>query len=385
MKILKKKKRSFSTGFVLRSSYYYFFFQILDQQNLLSNQNKQVIAIIQDNKLILKTIDISPTLMQQSTTTNTSQTTVPKLIQIQPTNTQNSQIILNSNNNNIIQISPSSTPNTIQLLPKNDQQTTFNLDNNQFNNNNNNMNLQQQIQNQNSNFNQMHKLAAVAAAEAAASSSTPSATSPTLTSTSIATTNSIMNTTTNVTSTSNNTNNSSYTTLELTQISHMNDLILSAHKDTWPYLKDKCKKFKTQYNIKRNPVVEQLFNRGLLQLLKDTKFLDYFNSLIENTVLFAKIVPYFMEMHETDRITLLKSSVFEIICIRHSQLFDLINNKFILPLYETHLNKEFLIQKLPECKTFIELLFDFINEFSLIDLNDSEIAVFCSFLLFNTG
>jgi hypothetical protein len=217
----------------------------------------------------------------------------------------------------------------------------------------------------------MHKLAVVAAAAVAASSST--ATSNTT------------NVPTNTIIINNNESSSSYTLPELSQINQTNELILGAHKDTWPYLKDKSKKLKTQFNIKKNSSLEQFFNKGLLQLLKETKFLEYFNSLIENTVLFAKIVPYFMEMHETDRITLLKSSVFEIICIRHSQLFDLINNKFILPLYEANLSKEFLIQKLPECKTFIELLFDFINEFSQLDLSDLEIAVFCSFLLFNTG
>ena len=311
-----------------------------------------MIAIIQDNKLILKAIDFSNTaLVQQGNNNNSIQTNNnigSKIIQIQPTNNtsnnnNNNQVIINSNN--IIQIASTATTNTIptvnsnnnnnnnnnniiQLLPKNEllnhQNSTFTLDSNQFNN----INVHQI---QNSNFNQMHKLAVVAAAAAAASSSSI----PTTTLTATNTSNSILTTNSSV----NDNTNSSYTLPELSQINSTNELILGAHKDTWPYLKEKCKKLKSQYYLKKNASLEQLFNKGLLQLLKDTKFLEFFNSLIENTVLFAKIVPYFMEMHETDRITLLKSSVFEIICIRHSQLFDLANNKLILQLFEAYLSK----------------------------------------------
>ena len=341
---------------------------------MTNNKQQQVIAIIQDNKLILKTIDISSAALLQplggSSASTSSQTASsgPKIIQIQTLNNSMNQNLNNNNNslnnqqliinssNNILQItSPSNNSNIIQLVPKNE------LTNN---------------------FNQMHKLAVVAAAAAAASSSsTPAASCNTTPSTSIVAPNlSLINEIASSTSSS-----SSYTLPELSQINHTNELILGAHKDTWLYLKEKSKKLKSQFNMKKNLSLEQLFHRGLLQMLKETKFLESFNSLIENTVLFAKIVPYFMEMHESDRIALLKSSVFEIICIRHSQLFDLVNNKFILPMYEANLSKDFLIQKLPECKTFIELLFDFMNEFSQLDLSDLEIAVFCSFLLFNTG
>jgi len=109
--------------------------------------------------------------------------------------------------------------------------------------------------------------------------------------------------------------------------------------------------------------------------------LEFFNSLIENTVLFAKIVPYFMEMHEADRITLLKSCVFEIICIRHAALVK--HARFYVPVFECYVTRETLGERLPECKTFIDLLFDFCADFSVVELTDAEIAIFCAYLLFN--
>jgi hypothetical protein len=188
-----------------------------------------------------------------------------------------------------------------------------------------------------------------------------------------------------------------YQILDATQIQQINESILQAHKETWPYLKEKCKKLKQLYNqqthvqsqhIKQRQMqmqLEQYFSNGLMGFFGETKFLEFFNQLIENTVLFAKIVPYFMDMHESDRIAMLKSCVFEIICVRHMLLFDQ-NCKLFLPLYELYITKEYLVQKFPDYVAFIGSLFDFHNIFfELFDLNDMEIAIFCSFLLFNTG
>jgi hypothetical protein len=188
-----------------------------------------------------------------------------------------------------------------------------------------------------------------------------------------------------------------YQILDANQIQQINESILQAHKETWPYLKEKCKKLKQLYNqqtiaqpqhVRQRQMhihFEQYFANGLIGFFSETKFLEFFNQLIENTVLFAKIVPYFMDMHESDRIAMLKSCVFEIICVRHMSLFDQ-NSKIFLPLYELYISKEYLIQKFPDYVAFIGSLFDFNTIFfELFDLNDMEIAIFCSFLLFNTG
>lgn len=61
--------------------------------------------------------------------------------------------------------------------------------------------------------------------------------------------------------------------------------------------------------------------RGLVHVLAHTRLLEHINLLIEQTVLFAKNVPYFMNIHEPDRIALLKSCVFDVICVRHAVFF----------------------------------------------------------------
>jgi hypothetical protein len=269
-----------------------------------NNIGKQVIAIIQDNKLIFKAIDL-PT-----SSTDTPSTSPSKLIQINP------NII--TNGNTLIEVQPK-TEQTQPTTPQQQQQHQQQQHEQQ----------QQQIEEDKT--------------------------------------------------------NGTYTVLELAQLNQINEAILQAHNETWLFTKDKCKKFKNVFALRPNVILESLFSKGLMGVLRETKFLDFFNSLIESTVLFAKNVPYFMEMHEQDRITLLKSCVFEIIVIRHSNFYDKQTLKFILPHYESFLSKDFLILKLPDCKLLIEILFDFYNEFCMFDLNDSELAIFSSFLLFNAG
>jgi hypothetical protein len=174
------------------------------------------------------------------------------------------------------------------------------------------------------------------------------------------------------------------------------------------------------------------FGMGLQSMLVESKFLEHMNTLIESTVLFAKNVPFFMNVHETDRITLLKSCVFEIICVMHAQFYvdaandsDKLNNlgknssshgtsehsssitqalatladcalatsasttvyteKFIVPLCDLIASKEWLCDVFPMLKDFIFFLFDFFHHFSLMQLNEVEIAIFCSYLLFSSS
>lgn len=165
--------------------------------------------------------------------------------------------------------------------------------------------------------------------------------------------------------------------------------------------------FTDENSIKFNGHLEHFISSGLINVLKNSKFLDHANILIENTVLFAKNVPFFMTINESDRITLLKSSVFEIICLRHSIFYkyssslsnlakladcalahdgdesSLIESKFYLPFLNCWTNCDWLSDKLVDAKKFLNLLFEFYFYLNSISLSEFELAVFCAFLLFD--
>ncbi len=65
--------------------------------------------------------------------------------------------------------------------------------------------------------------------------------------------------------------------------------------------------------------------------------------LIEKSVLFAKNVPYFMNINETDRITLLKSCVFEIILVKHTACYS---NIYFEDLNKNNTGKQYNLKKL---------------------------------------
>lgn len=188
-------------------------------------------------------------------------------------------------------------------------------------------------------------------------------------------------------------------------------------------------------------MLRAILQRGLVTLLTHTRLLEHINMLIEQTVLFAKNVPYFMNIHEPDRIALLKTCVFDVICVRHSIFFrpgtttksihsslndhhnhqsskvhndDLatlaacavaassncgqqqqqqqqqqmpvpLQPRIFIPLWNTWLNQDMLIQSLPQLAQFITMLFDFYAFLSSIQPSEYELSIFASYLLFNTG
>lgn len=187
-------------------------------------------------------------------------------------------------------------------------------------------------------------------------------------------------------------------------------------------------------------MLKALLQRGLITLLNQSRLLEHINTLIEQAVLFAKNVPYFMNIHESDRISLLKSCVFDVICVRHSIFYrankpetdtvDLAtlaacavaasnsngvssgggsgdgvsgvsysisnssNNtnttnhsqgRFFIPYWDVWLTQESINELLPELGQFVNMLFDFYFYFNSMVLNEFEIAIFSSFLLFNFG
>ncbi|CAF0832034.1 unnamed protein product [Brachionus calyciflorus] len=192
--------------------------------------------------------------------------------------------------------------------------------------------------------------------------------------------------------------------------------VSQAYKDTKHIYSNNIESFNfLQDNFINNNLDEILtnqFNEGLVSFLKKSKFLDQINLFIENTVLFAKNVPLFMNINETDRISLLKSSVFSVICIRHLIFYKYSNNmsslatladcalaynfnnfhhdinladaKFYLPFLNCWLTCDWICEKFTEIKKFIHLLFEFYFYFNSFGLNETELAIFCSFILFDS-
>jgi hypothetical protein len=130
------------------------------------------------------------------------------------------------------------------------------------------------------------------------------------------------------TTTTTTTTGQTFASMDATQAKNVREAVLLAFKDTGS--SSPCSNINGMINIscssiESNSYLTGLFAKGFLSLLCESRLLEHVNMLIEHAVLFAKNVPYFMNIHEADRINLLKSSVFEIICVRHSSCF-LINN-----------------------------------------------------------
>lgn len=235
--------------------------------------------------------------------------------------------------------------------------------------------------------------------------------------------------------------------LDRSQVKSLVEMIVQAHKDTDSlYAPYTCYQLASSFRQfdERNAVmvmfVKSVLQRGLVALLNETKLLDHINTLIENAVLFAKNVPYFMNIHETDRIALLKTCVFEIICVRHSVFYknseqttttstneskksssasidlatlaacavaasesgkssstskgavnehvdkvSLTHGKLFIPYWDVWLTSAQLAERLPQLKHFIELMFDFYYFLNSMNMGDYELALFCAYLLFNSG
>ncbi len=213
-----------------------------------------------------------------------------------------------------------------------------------------------------------------------------------------------------------------YSMLDSEQLKNITKAIEQAHSETNAEAKIEINlNDMLNLNFNNDSKMQKCIQLGLLNILNETKFLDHFNILIENAVLFAKNVPYFMNIHETDRITLLKSCIFEIICVRYafcyhnaasklnedesrtdlatlaacavaasSSINSLLgsskqNDMFMIPVCNTWIKCEWLCEHLPQLKNFFLILFDFYRFFTTLNLNESEVAIFCSYLLFNTG
>ena len=56
-----------------------------------------------------------------------------------------------------------------------------------------------------------------------------------------------------------------------------------------------------------------------------------------------------------------------------------------LPGYETWTNCDWLSEKMPRMKQFIKLLVQFYRHFATMELESSQVALFCAYLLYDTG
>nr|ASL70501.1 nuclear receptor [Brachionus rotundiformis] len=198
--------------------------------------------------------------------------------------------------------------------------------------------------------------------------------------------------------------------LENKQIENLLETVVQAFKDTQQvFTNNLVINFEEDNSIKYHHYLCNLISTGLVNVLKTSKFLDHANVLIENTVIFAKNIPFFMTINESDRITLLKGSVFEIICIRHSMFYkyssslsslttladcalahdgnesNLLESKFYLTFFNCWLSCDWLSEKLSDAKKFLNLLFEFYFYLNSISLSEFELAIFCAYLLFDSG
>lgn len=188
------------------------------------------------------------------------------------------------------------------------------------------------------------------------------------------------------------------------------ETVVQTYRDTQAIFSDNFSiDFGDKNSIKYHDQLTHLISHGLINVLKSSNFLDHVNLLIENTVLFAKNVPFFMTINEADRIVLLKSSVFEIICLRHSIFYkyscslsslatladcalahdgndsSLVESKFFLPFLNCWITCDWLGEKLDDAKKFLNLLFEFYFYLNSISLSELELSIFCAYLLFDPG
>lgn len=347
---------------------------------IVPHQQPQIIAILQDNRLILKAIDMGTV----STVTPTQQ-----LISIQP-NLLDNQIQLVSATPLALPAAPNFVVSSFDNNLNNHHSTgtiilTPHQDVNSFN---------QQVSTNQDTQNYVHS-------------------------------SDVNHSTNNDTSIVqlNESHSSGVTLLDKNQLRNIKEAVWQAYQDTkssTSCLINNCvnenSQVRTFQHIDSSNFLTSLFDKGLLGLLNESGLLEHLNTLVEGAVLFAKNVPYFMNIHEADRINLLKSSVFEIICVQHSKLFqfsdstcmssssssslatlaacalgndgsrdDDTSEKLLVPVFNVWTTRQWLSDKLPQMGRFLKLLFEFYCFLSRMKLSDTELAYFCSYLLLNAG
>jgi hypothetical protein len=327
-------------------------------QNIISNQTssnnaQQIIAILQhDNKLILKAID----LLSAAAATSDS---------------NNNNINCNNNNNNAL-----NSNEHVNIINQQKQANLMSVLNN---------NSLVLLQNDNDSNSQVNQVLLLNGANPNIAS-----TSQSITTKNIVNNNDETGKTNSLTAQTNFKVPKLSSLLEKSQLSSLINVITQAYYET---RNDDL--YSNSLNEKNFELINY-FDKGLQAILTETKFLDQMNALIENTVLFAKNIPYFMNVNETDRILLLKESVFEIICVRHACYFitsstdnknrnECDNYTFMLPIFNVLIKYEWICNKMPQLANFIKVLFEFYAYFNLIQLNQTELALFCSFLIFNSS
>lgn len=70
---------------------------------------------------------------------------------------------------------------------------------------------------------------------------------------------------------------------------------------------------------------------------------------------------------------------------KHSRQGNDMPTRLFIPFWNTWLTRDTLIESLPPLAQFLDLLFDFYAYLNTIRPSEFELAIFSSFLLFNSG
>nr|UUJ74944.1 E75A [Lepeophtheirus salmonis] len=158
--------------------------------------------------------------------------------------------------------------------------------------------------------------------------------------------------------------------------------IVRAHYDNCDYTKNKMEPFLAK--AKENPVYVPC--TGMTCPMKgrpEDSFLDQFSERfmdhVRQVCTFAKRIPGFECLHNDDKVTLLKSCVFEVLLVRLSGLFD---NLSLVCLNGDIIRKETINQLAAgNAKFLMDSVFELAQRLNQFNLSDAEIGIFCSVVI----
>nr|ANQ45197.1 ecdysone-induced protein E75a [Lepeophtheirus salmonis salmonis] len=169
---------------------------------------------------------------------------------------------------------------------------------------------------------------------------------------------------------------------EMSDDSKIIEEIVRAHYDNCDYTRNKMEPFLAR--AKENPVYVPC--TGMTCPMKgrpEDSFLDQFSERfmdhVRQVCTFAKRIPEFECLHNDDKVTLLKSCVFEVLLVRLSGLFD---NQSLVCLNGDIIRKE-TINQMPagNAKFLMDSVFELAQRLNQFNLSDAEIGIFCAVVI----
>eukprot|EP00096_Caligus_rogercresseyi_P012886 TRINITY_DN555_c0_g1_i10.p1 TRINITY_DN555_c0_g1~~TRINITY_DN555_c0_g1_i10.p1 ORF type:complete len:550 (-),score=189.10 TRINITY_DN555_c0_g1_i10:1470-3119(-) len=169
---------------------------------------------------------------------------------------------------------------------------------------------------------------------------------------------------------------------EMSDDSKIIEEIVRAHYDNCDYTRNKMEPFLAR--AKENPVYVPC--TGMTCPMKgrpEDSFLESFSERfmdhVRQVCTFAKRIPGFECLHNDDKVTLLKSCVFEVLLVRLSGLFD---NQSLVCLNGDIIRKE-TINQMPagNAKFLMDSVFELAQRLNQFHLSDAEIGIFCAVVI----